>query len=93
MFAHTLGCLQNWQPMVGNIGTIGAIDFTNSINGRTLDGIGTLLTVLFVSSSYISSFCIGLLSNTACETNLLFLNAVKDVVLLRLLHYILILPI
>ena len=30
-FAHALGCLQNWQPMVGNIGTIGVIGSTNGI--------------------------------------------------------------
>ena len=35
-FAHTVACLQNWQPMVGNIGTIGYNVSTNGTNGRTL---------------------------------------------------------
>ena len=38
-FAHALGCLQNWQPIVGNIGTIGAVGSTSGINGRSLDDI------------------------------------------------------
>ena len=35
--ALVIGCLQNWQPMVGIIGTIDAI---GSTNGRDLDGNG-----------------------------------------------------
>ena len=37
-FVHALGCLQNWQPMVGNIGTIGCTMIGTS--GKTLDSIG-----------------------------------------------------
>ena len=48
-FAHALGCLQNWQPMVGNIGTIGAI---GSTNGRTLDGIGMPMVPLVESRTH-----------------------------------------
>ena len=36
-FAHTLGRLQNWQPVLGNSGPIGA---TGSSSGKTLEGIG-----------------------------------------------------
>ena len=54
-FAYALGCLENWQPMVGNIGTIGA---TSGTNGRTLDGIGMPVVPLrthIISSLVVSS--------------------------------------
>ena len=44
--AHALGCLQNWEPMVGNIGTIG------STSGRTLDRIGMPMAPLIELQMY-----------------------------------------
>ena len=48
-FVHALGCLQNWQPVVGNIGITGAI---GSTNGRTLDGIGMPMAPLVESRTH-----------------------------------------
>ena len=50
-FAHALGCLQNWQPVVGNIGTVGAIGSTSGANGRTLEGIGNIGTIGTIGST------------------------------------------
>lgn len=44
--AHVLGCLQNLEPMVGNIGT------TGSTNGRTLDRIGMPMVPLVELQMY-----------------------------------------
>ena len=41
-FAHALGCLLNWQPMIGNIDIIGSYSGTND---RTLEGIGNIGTI------------------------------------------------
>ena len=45
-FAHTVGCLQYWLPMVFTNGTIGTNGITNGTIGRTLNDIGIPLVPL-----------------------------------------------
>ena len=45
-FAHTVGYLQYWLPMVFTNGTIGANGIANGTIGRTLNDIGIPLVPL-----------------------------------------------